>query len=94
LRVRVKVFAVLRDELGWKERDVDIADGARLRDLLDELGRLRDIILVGGELHEDYRIFVNGRYIGFLGGLDTVLSDGDVVAIFPAMAGGVLNGYL
>jgi len=88
MKVLVKLFAVLRNELGWKERVVEVRDGSTVRDLLDMFPELKDMVLVEGKLHEDYRIFLNGRYIGFLDGLDSKLSDGDVVAIFPAMAGG------
>ncbi|MDD1680192.1 MAG: MoaD/ThiS family protein [Methanoregula sp.] len=33
-------------------------------------------------------ILQNGRNIHFLAGLDTLLSDGDIIALFPPAAGG------
>ncbi len=88
MKVVVKVFAVLRDLLGWKERVFELDEEASLIDLIRRIDGLKELILEGGELHPDYRVFINGRYIGFLDGLSTRLFEGDVVAIFPAMAGG------
>lgn len=90
MKVVVKVFAVLRNELGWREKIVELDEGSSIKDLLDRLPEIKKLVIVGDELHENYRIFVNGRFIGFLDGLDSKLSEGDVVAIFPAMAGGSL----
>lgn len=88
MKVLVKVFAVLRDELGWREKVVELGEGSNIKDLLDHLPELRKIVLSDGDIHENYRVFLNGRFIGFLEGLNSRLSDGDVVSIFPAMAGG------
>ncbi|HID27596.1 MAG TPA: molybdopterin synthase sulfur carrier subunit, partial [Methanosarcinales archaeon] len=39
-------------------------------------------------LRDYVKIMVNGRSIAFLNGINTLLQDGDVVAIFPPVAGG------
>jgi MoaD family protein len=53
--------------------------GEELRDrLFDDGGRPRRFI----------NIYVNGRDYRFLDKLDTVLHDGDVVALLPAVSGG------
>jgi MoaD family protein len=53
--------------------------GEEFRDrLFDEGGRPRRFI----------NIYVNGRDYRFLDKLDTVLQDGDVVALLPAVSGG------
>jgi molybdopterin synthase sulfur carrier subunit len=41
-----------------------------------------------GELHRFLNVFVNEDEIRELQGLETLLKDGDVVAIIPAIAGG------
>ncbi len=41
-----------------------------------------------GKLHRFVNIYVNDEDIRYLGQLDTPVSDGDVVAILPALAGG------
>jgi molybdopterin synthase sulfur carrier subunit len=41
-----------------------------------------------GELHRHVNVYVNGNAIDDLGGLATMLKDGDEVSIIPALAGG------
>ena len=41
-----------------------------------------------GELHRFVNIYLNDEDIRFLGGKDTEISDGDVISILPALAGG------
>ena len=41
-----------------------------------------------GALHRFVNVYVNDEDVRFLGALDAKLSDGDVVAILPAVAGG------
>ncbi len=41
-----------------------------------------------GELHRFVNIYLNDEDIRFLGGKETELSDGDVISILPALAGG------
>lgn len=94
MKVVVRVFAVLRNELGWKEKIVELDEGSSLRELLDRLPKIKKLLVVNDELNENYRVFVNGRFIGFLAGLDSKLFEGDVVAIFPAMAGGSVCLYI
>ena len=42
----------------------------------------------GGSLRRFVNVFVRDEDVRFLRGLDTVVSDGDVVSIVPAVAGG------
>ena len=61
--------------------------------VLDELeaayGGLRGLVRnERGELHRHIAIYVNSEAIDALEGLSTPLSDGDEVAIIPALAGG------
>jgi molybdopterin converting factor small subunit len=61
--------------------------------VLDELeaayGGLRGLVRnERGEVHRHVAIYVNNEAIEALGGLATRLSDGDEVAIIPALAGG------
>ena len=45
-------------------------------------------LMEDGELRRFVNIYLNDEDIRFLDGMDTSLSDGDVLAILPALAGG------
>ncbi len=45
-------------------------------------------LLEDGSLRRFVNVYVNDEDVRFLDGLDTVLADGDVVTILPAVAGG------
>ncbi|MFX1565557.1 MAG: MoaD/ThiS family protein [Promethearchaeota archaeon] len=42
-----------------------------------------------GSLKSYFHVLVNGRHVRLQQGLQTPLTDGDVVAIFPPIGGGV-----
>lgn len=67
-------------------------ESANVGDLLASLERsypgIGDQLLEQGELRRFVNIFLNDEDIRFLEGLETTLSDGDVLAILPALAGG------
>ena len=79
MKVRLKLFAVFRRYLppGTQGNacDVEVPDGTQVSDLLSRFGVPEK---------ESLLILVNGRDAG----LDRVLQDGDVVAVFPTLAGG------
>ncbi len=91
MRVRVRSFAGFRHILG-KERDVELAEGAGIGDLLEALcsahGELCSLLFDQGVLKEDVNILANGKNVAALQGLETRLADGDEVALFPAAIGG------
>jgi len=50
---------------------------------------LGELMFAAPETLRDFvNILRNGRNIHFLAGLDTPLDDGDVIALFPPVAGG------
>jgi len=88
MKITIRVFATLRDELGWREKTLELSH-ARLIDVINMFPELKERVITSeGKVHEHYRIFVNGVYIDFAGGLERRLEDGDVIAVFPALAGG------
>lgn len=90
LKVRLKLFANFRELIGESELAIEL-DGRDISDLLDHLCRyydLRGSIYNGNEIREDVNISVNGLLIGSIESIETELSDGDEVAIFPPVSGG------
>jgi molybdopterin synthase sulfur carrier subunit len=89
--VRVRSFAGFRNILG-KEMEVDLAEGARVEDLLNILSSSRanlgPLLFDEAGLREDVNIFVGGKNIASSESVRTMLTEGDVVALFPAAIGG------
>ena len=74
MKVEVRLFAVFR--MGrFKTRPVEVPDGTRFRDVLEELGIPEEQVSLP---------LVNGRHST----LDQQLAANDVLSIFPAVGGG------
>lgn len=91
--IAVKFFASFRDIVGRKGMDVEYRYGMTLGELLHDLCSSseplnRACFEEGGELRDYVKLLVNGHNIAFLDGLETMLKDGDVIAVFPPVAGG------
>jgi MoaD family protein len=90
--ITVKSFATLREVMDPQIR-MDLPEGATIRSLLGALtGRYNGLdgllFAAPGTLRDFVNILKNGRNIHFIGGLDTLLDDGDLIALFPPVAGG------
>ena len=66
--------------------------GDTLDDLFADLdtrhGGLRGRLVEDGALRRFVNVYLNDEDVRFLGGLATPISDGDVVTVLPAVAGG------
>jgi molybdopterin synthase sulfur carrier subunit len=92
ISITVKSFATLREVMDPEIR-MDFVTGATIRSLLAELtgryGDLSNLLFSAPDTLRDLvNILKNGRNIYFLAGLDTPLEDGDMIALFPPVAGG------
>jgi MoaD family protein len=92
ITVTVKSFATLREVMDAQIR-MDLPKEATIRSLLAELtGRyegLSELMFAAPDIPRDFvNILKNGRNVHFLFGLYTPLDDGDVIALFPPVAGG------
>jgi sulfur-carrier protein len=81
MKVRVQFYAQLRDLVGIRELDIDVAEGSTIRDLLEQVyaqqPKLRPhdkSILIGAGVE-----FVDRNY---------KLSPGDEISIMPPVQGG------
>jgi len=91
MTVKVKFFAYFRDLFGVREKDVDVGDGQPVRRLLDMIAdtpERRGELFAGADLKPHLVVMLNGKPIQSMDGLGTILSAGDVLAVFPFLGGG------
>jgi MoaD family protein len=88
MRIEVLLFGKLR-ELAVRQQVISIADGARLRDLVDRLVKEYGPDFGQEVDHEErWHFLLNGRFYNPSDGMELSLKDGDVVAMLPMLAGG------
>ncbi|OPY51809.1 MAG: Small archaeal modifier protein 1 [Methanosaeta sp. PtaU1.Bin060] len=94
MKVHVRAFANFREILGG-DLSVDLEKGSTVGDLLESLcssrqrQQLRSAIFDdAGRVREYVIIMKNRKDVSALRGLETVLEEGDEVAILPPVAGG------
>lgn len=93
MRIRLRIFADLREIVGRSQIELDLAQGETVGGLL--AGLCRTYPLLGerlfnseGQLLPQIVVLKNGRSIASLQDLATPLGEGDVVSLFPPVAGG------
>ncbi len=91
--MKIKLFATLRPLVGASEVEVDAGPGNTVGEALAELvqryPQLRpEIFTAEGELQDRVHVFINGRDVRYLEGLETRIKEGDELRIFPPVGGG------
>ncbi len=89
--ITLKLFADLRKAGEDGVITLALGGNAAIKELLDTLKGdpfLSDKLFENNDIRKVFIVLVNGRRIDNLDGLETPLSDGDVVSIFPPVAGG------
>lgn len=90
----VNFYATLRQVVGAKSVEFSLDEGATVRQLVAEMVRCypalnKELLNEQGELYRHVHVFVNSRDASFLeNGLDSKLSAGDTIGVFPAVGGG------
>ncbi|HJO08138.1 MAG TPA: ubiquitin-like small modifier protein 1 [Chloroflexota bacterium] len=92
-RLAVRLFATLREPGGGREVEIELGEPASARAVLErvfaERPALRPLVLdEDGEIQPYVNVFVNGRSVVDMDGLETVVNPEDRMAIFPPVAGG------
>ena len=83
MRVLVRLFASYREAAGRGQFELDVPDGARVRDVLAR-------ILAEHPLLRSHREIVAARNREYVG-LDEPVAEGDEVALIPPVSGGALT---
>ncbi|RKD93420.1 ubiquitin-like small modifier protein 1 [Halopiger aswanensis] len=94
MEIDLRFFATFRDAVGDKERTRTVNEDATVGDILaaleDEYDGLDGRLLTddGEAVREQLSVLKNGRNVAHMEGPATALDDGDVVSVFPPVAGG------
>ncbi|HIH44647.1 MAG TPA: MoaD family protein [Candidatus Methanoperedenaceae archaeon] len=92
MTVRVKLFAVFRERANTKEASIEAASVREaLAILVKRYPALSPLIFEGDSVRAFVHIFLNGKTIKEYRGLDTELHEGDELAIFPPVSGGLFR---
>lgn len=90
-KVTVRMFTSLRALTGIRETQLEAEVVQEVIDILsNQFGdKFRKMVLEpDGSLKSYFHVLVNGRHVRLQQGLQTPLSEGDIVAIFPPIGGG------
>jgi len=91
--VKVSFFATLRPIVGERSIELSLPEGSTVQALVDELARRwpalgEQLFDEEGGLSRRVNVFVGGRNVRWLEGLETSLDPDQVVDVFPPVAGG------
>ncbi len=91
--MRINFYATLRPLAGGKSVDVTVAAPRTVCAALTAVTQLKpeladEIWQAPGKIKDHIHVFVNGREISFLQGLETALVEDDALDVFPPVGGG------
>ena len=85
-------FGPVREAIGRKEVTRELSEGTTvgefLRELAEEFPDLEVQLFGDGQLRDEINVTRNDKHVAHLDGLDTPLSEGDVVRAAPPVKGG------
>lgn len=81
MKIRLKLFASIRDICGFDEKEITLPETATLNELLDNLASQYSALALK---RSSLLMAVNEEYSRG----DTILHNNDTVAIFPPVSGG------
>jgi molybdopterin synthase sulfur carrier subunit len=94
LKLKINLYATLRDKVGQKEIDLPFSTNQTVGDILHVLVKRNpelneDIWNADGSLAGHVVVILDGRDIRHLDGVNTPLSEGDWLDVFPPVGGGI-----
>ena len=90
MAIKVQIPTPMREQAGGKA-EVTVSGPtvrAALDDLIKQHPRLATKLFDNGKIRPYVNIFVNDEDIRYLDDMDTAITDGVIVALIPAVAGG------
>src|SRR3954451_11171758 len=81
MKITVRLFAMLRQQAGWRERELEMPEGATIADVWQQLANETPALAPQREI---VRFALNREYTS----RDQPLTDGDELALIPPVAGG------
>jgi molybdopterin converting factor small subunit len=90
MAIKVQIPTPMREQTGGKA-EVDVAGGTvkdALADLVRQYPGVGPKLFEGGKLRPYINVFLNDEDIRYLDEMDTKVTDGVIVALIPAVAGG------
>jgi len=93
MKITFKTFATFREVIGAREMALILPPGETVGGLLENLCRTHPglrahLFDFTGRIKPYILILKNGRSVMSLQQLDTTIEEGDVIALFPPVAGG------
>jgi len=94
LKVIIKVFASLRNEVGTRETTLNAEDGATVEEVLKRFAEKYGVSnavfdTATGRVHRRILVALNGIALSQLPeGLNTKIKNGDAIALLPPVGGG------
>ncbi len=88
-KIKVKLFANIREFTGTKELEVDTGTVSDvLKNLNEKFPGFEKMIFEDEKIKPYVNVFLNGKNVLDLDGLETELHTNDELAIFPPVSGG------
>jgi molybdopterin converting factor subunit 1 len=81
MKIKIKVFASIRDICGFHEKELIVSDSIKVNDVVDLFIKCNNEL---SAKKDNFLIAVNEEYCA----MDMMLKDGDILAIFPPVSGG------
>jgi sulfur-carrier protein len=95
ITIKIRPFFHLKGILKTKELTIELPLGSTVLDLIEELTKkfgpsLKEILIDEntGKVRPYYRILLGGQDLHHSEDMDTILCDGDILSLFPPVAGG------